>query len=73
MPKFRSHERNEARRFILLIDALYDLRKKVVILADVEPNHLYVEGDHAQEFERTASRLTEMQSEDYFNKFEIKD
>ncbi len=69
VPKFRRHERNEARRFILLIDALYDLRKKIIILADVEPNHLYTEGDHATEFERTVSRLTEMQSEEYFNKF----
>ncbi len=57
--------RNEAARFVLLIDALYEWRCKLVIGADAEPEGLYPAGDGRFEFERTVSRLREMQSAGY--------
>ena len=59
--------RNEAKRFIILIDTLYDNAVKLVASADTEPDALYRAdaGFEAQEFKRTASRLIEMRSESY--------
>ena len=57
--------RNEAKRFVILIDAIYDRRVKLVCSAASEPHNLYPAGDGAFEFERTASRLMEMRSTDY--------
>jgi cell division protein ZapE len=57
--------RNEAARFVTLIDALYEHRVKLLAAADVEPENLYPQGDGRFEFDRTASRLEEMQSADY--------
>jgi len=57
--------RNEAKRFVILIDAIYDRRVKLVCSAASEPDALYPSGDGAFEFERTASRLMEMRSADY--------
>lgn len=60
--------RNEMKRFILLIDTLYDADRRVVIHAEDIPQHLCVGGEHAFEFERTVSRLLEMQGEEYLRK-----
>ena len=57
--------RNEAIRFTKLIDALYENRVKLFATAAAEPEALYAAGDGSFEFERTASRLREMQSDDY--------
>jgi cell division protein ZapE len=65
VPQLGSEKRNEAKRFVTLIDALYENRVKFICSAEVEPQHLYPEGSGAFEFERTVSRLMEMQSEEY--------
>ena len=54
--------RDAAKRFNTLVDALYEARVRLVALAAVRPRDLYPEGDGSFEFERTVSRLEEMQS-----------
>ena len=65
IPRLGPDKRNEAARFVTLIDALYDNKVKLLAGADAEPADLYPKGDGAFEFERTVSRLIEMQSADY--------
>ena len=65
IPKIAPEKRNEAKRFISLIDALYDNKNKVFITADGEPEELYVKGDSKFEFQRCISRLHEMRSKEY--------
>jgi cell division protein ZapE len=65
VPKLTPARREEARRFVTLIDALYEAKARTVILAEAEPARLYPAGDGAFEFERTASRLQEMRSESW--------
>ena len=65
IPKLASEKRNEAKRFISLIDALYDNKNKVFISADGEPEELYTKGDSKFEFQRCISRLHEMRSKEY--------
>ena len=57
--------RNEASRFVTLIDALYEHKVKLLAAADAEPDGLYPSGDGSFEFQRTVSRLEEMRSADY--------
>lgn len=64
-PKLTANRREEARRFVILIDALYEARARLIVLAEAEPAQLYPAGDGAFEFERTASRLQEMRSADW--------
>jgi cell division protein ZapE len=65
VPAMTYDNRNAAKRFIILIDTLYDLNVKLIASAAAEPDALYCadEGFEAQEFKRTASRLIEMRSE----------
>jgi len=65
IPQMNREMRNEAARFLTLIDALYENRVKLFVTAEVEPEDLYPSGDGSFEFERTVSRLKEMQSEEY--------
>ena len=65
IPQMGSENRNEAARFVTLIDALYENKVKLFATAAAEPEQLYTAGDGAFEFERTVSRLMEMQSADY--------
>jgi cell division protein ZapE len=65
VPKLTPNRREEARRFVILIDALYEAHAKLIVLAQAEPFQLYPQGDGAFEFERTASRLQEMRSADW--------
>jgi cell division protein ZapE len=62
LPTLTPQRREEARRLVVLIDALYEARTHLIVLADAEPVALYPAGDGSFEFERTASRLQEMRS-----------
>jgi cell division protein ZapE len=68
IPLMGPEQRNEAARFVTLVDALYEHNVILVASADAEPEALYQAGDGSFEFERTASRLREMQSADYMAK-----
>nr|RAW00792.1 cell division protein ZapE [Aerococcus urinae] len=65
VPVMGPDKRNEAKRFVTLIDALYEAKTKLILSAEAEPQALYPKGDGAFAFERTVSRLLEMQSADY--------
>lgn len=68
IPRMDAQMKDVARRFITLIDALYEGHVKLICSADAEPPDLYVDGEGTFEFERTASRLIEMQSETYMER-----
>ena len=63
VPHLSQYNYNEAKRFVTLIDTLYEAKTRLVISAAAEPEKLYLEGSGTFEFERTASRLREMQSD----------
>jgi cell division protein ZapE len=65
IPVMSPEKRNEAARFVTLIDALYEHKVKLLAAADAEPADLYPKGTGAFEFQRTVSRLEEMRSADY--------
>ena len=65
LPRLNPQRREEARRLVVLIDALYEARTHLILLAEAEPTELYPAGDGSFEFERTASRLQEMRSADW--------
>jgi len=65
IPQLSSSNYNEAKRFVTLIDALYEARVRLIASAAETPERLYIEGSGSFEFERTASRLREMQAIDW--------
>jgi cell division protein ZapE len=68
VPRLAWEQRDQARRFMTLIDELYEHHVTTVIAASDRPERLYAEGDGSIEFERTVSRLNEMQSADYLSR-----
>ena len=58
---------NEAKRFVTLIDALYEHKVKLICTAEAPAQELYTDGEGSFEFERTVSRLIDMQSENYLH------
>ena len=68
IPKLKPENAAAARRFMWLVDILYDRKILLIVSADASPEMLYSNGAFAKEFKRTASRLFEMQSSKYFNK-----
>ena len=65
IPRLGPENRNEAARFVTLIDALYEHKVKLLAAADAQPDQLYEAGDGRFEFDRTVSRLMEMRSDEY--------
>jgi cell division protein ZapE len=65
IPRLGPERHNEAVRFTTLIDELYEHKVNLICSAEVPPAALYTEGDFAFEFQRTVSRLLEMQSDAY--------
>jgi len=65
VPLLHENNRNEAKRFMTLIDALYETKVKLILSAEAPPDRLYPTGDGSEEFLRTASRLMEMRSAEY--------
>ena len=62
IPRLGASNYNEAKRFVTLVDALYEARVRLIASAADDPERLYLEGAGSFEFERTASRLREMQA-----------
>ncbi|MBO9450475.1 AFG1 family ATPase [Tropicibacter sp. R16_0] len=65
IPALSRNNFNEAKRFVTLIDALYEAQVRLICSAAAQPEMLYLEGEGTFEFERTASRLREMQDKDW--------
>ena len=65
IPRLTPENHDEARRFIVLIDNLYEHRVKLLASADAMPDQIYRRGESAEMFQRTASRLDEMQGEEW--------
>jgi cell division protein ZapE len=66
--KLKASQRNETKRFILMIDTFYDAGTRIVILADAPAEDLFPKNQHAFESQRTVSRLKEMQSASWWGK-----
>jgi cell division protein ZapE len=67
IPRLNADKRNEAKRFMTLIDTFYEYKVKLFCTAEVSAQDIYIEGDGAFEFRRTSSRLMEMQSAAYLD------
>ena len=65
IPRMTQHQSSEARRFTWLVDVFYDHKVKLIATAQCAADALYTEGTQAAEFQRTVSRLTEMNSREY--------
>jgi cell division protein ZapE len=65
VPRMDARNASEARRFTWLIDVFYDHRIKLIMSAQCPPEELYTRGPMANEFQRTVSRIMEMQSLEY--------
>jgi cell division protein ZapE len=65
VPRMSARQSDAARRFTWLVDVLYDERVKLVVSAEAPPQELFVEGENSADFQRTVSRLHEMQSAEY--------
>jgi cell division protein ZapE len=65
IPKLGPNNRDAAKRFVTMIDAFYEAKTNLVCSAETPPQEIYTEGDGAFEFDRTVSRLMEMQADDY--------
>ena len=65
VPRMSPKNADAARRFTWLVDVFYDDRVNLVVSAEAEPEQLFVEGENSAEFQRTVSRLHEMQSVQY--------
>jgi cell division protein ZapE len=72
IPRLSPENYDQARRFIVLVDTLYDQQVKLIGSADATPDQLYQRGENAKMFERTASRLDEMQSQDWLDLTHLK-
>ena len=68
IPVMGPEMRNDAARFVILVDALYEHKVKLLAAADAEPENLYLSSDGGFEFQRTVSRLEEMRSAEYLAK-----
>ena len=69
IPQLGRSNFNEAKRFVTLIDTVYEAGILFLCSAVAEPEYLYLEGEGVFEFERTVSRLNEMQSESWAQRF----
>ena len=69
IPVLTPENRNEAKRFVTLIDVLYEHKIKLICTAAATPDKLYIDGDGAFEFQRTVSRLAEMGSRHYLEDY----
>jgi cell division protein ZapE len=68
VPKLKAHQRNETKRFILMVDSFYDSRTRLVALAEAGVDEIFPKNQHAFESQRTVSRLKEMQSASWWGK-----
>jgi cell division protein ZapE len=68
IPALKVSQRNEAKRFVLLIDTLYDARVRLVAASAKAPEDIYPRGDHRFEFARTVSRLNEMRAASWWGR-----